>query len=70
MDGDVLHTDGSGSAESDLIDLVGVDLDQLGALPETVFARSLRRILAEQGSTAVSDQYASFQDAILYEAEG
>lgn len=70
MDGDVHHTDGNGSAlESDLIDLTGVDLAQLSALPETVFARSLRRILAEQDGTAGWDRYASFENVISSEVE-
>lgn len=70
MDGDGLHTDAAEpELESDLVDLRGVDLEQLVALPETVFARSLRRILEERRSDSASDRHTSFQNTITYEAE-
>ena len=74
MDGGALHVDGNGSAlESDRVDLSGVDLEQLGTLPRKVFARSLRRIMAEEGehgeSGTASGQYAAFQNAIMYGEE-
>jgi FXSXX-COOH protein len=74
MDGGALHVDGNGSElESDLVDLSGVDLEQLSTLPGTVFARSLRRILAEEGehseSETASDRYAAFQNEIMYGEE-
>ncbi|SDD66926.1 FxSxx-COOH cyclophane-containing RiPP peptide [Actinokineospora iranica] len=48
--------------ESDLLDVTDLDLDRLAALPDTVLAASLRRILTEYD--AVPDRYAAFQNAI------
>lgn len=48
--------------ESDLVDLTGVDLEKLGALPGSVLAMSLRRILAE--NSVEREQYAAFQDEL------
>jgi FXSXX-COOH protein len=45
---------------SDLVDLSGVDFDQLDALPPSVLARSLRRVLQENASNI--DHYAAFQN--------
>lgn len=48
--------------ESDLIDLTGVDLEQLSALPSSVLTVSLRRILAE--NSVASEQYAGFESFV------
>ncbi|GAA1275042.1 FxSxx-COOH cyclophane-containing RiPP peptide [Saccharothrix xinjiangensis] len=53
---------GGAELESDLVDLTGVDLQRLEALPRTALYGSLRRILRESGAPA--DQYASFQSRI------
>jgi FXSXX-COOH protein len=44
--------------QSDLIDVSGIDLEQLSALPNTVFASALRRILLENAED--STPYAGF----------
>lgn len=44
--------------QSDLIDLSGIDLEQLDALPDTVFAAALRRILRTDSDDATP--YAGF----------
>lgn len=54
--------DDEAELESDLLDVSGIDLEQLDALPNSVFGASLRRILAE--SSSMPDQYAAFQSAI------
>ncbi|MGH3902815.1 MAG: FxSxx-COOH cyclophane-containing RiPP peptide [Pseudonocardiaceae bacterium] len=48
--------------ESDLLDLTGISLEQLDALPDSVLGASLRRILAERET--MPDQYAFFQNAL------
>lgn len=48
--------------ESDLVDVAGIDLEQLATLPDSVLANSLRRILSE--GEKMSDLYAIFQDSI------
>jgi FXSXX-COOH protein len=50
------------SLKSDLVDLSGVDFDQLDALPPSVLTRSLHRVLRENASNA--DHYAAFQNTI------
>lgn len=47
---------------SDLVDLTGVSLTKLGAVPGSVLAASLRRILAELDSD--TEPVAGFQSAI------
>ncbi|GGU66956.1 hypothetical protein [Lentzea flava] len=47
---------------SDLVDLTGIDWDQLGALPDSVLARSLEQVLRNNSTTI--DQYSSFQNRI------
>jgi FXSXX-COOH protein len=60
---DARHVDrGEPELESDLVDLTGVDLQQLSALPHSVLAMSLRRILAE--NSVMREYYAGFQDQI------
>lgn len=44
--------------QSDLIDLSGIDLERLSALPGTVFGTALRRILREHAED--STPYAGF----------
>jgi FXSXX-COOH protein len=48
--------------ESDLVDVTGIDLDHLAALPDSVLADSLRRIFGE--SEKMSDQYAIFKNSM------
>lgn len=47
---------------SDLVDLTGVDWDQLSALPDSALARSLEHVLRNNSTTV--DQYCSFQNRI------
>ncbi|HEX9335097.1 MAG TPA: FxSxx-COOH cyclophane-containing RiPP peptide [Pseudonocardiaceae bacterium] len=47
---------------SDLIDVTGIDLDQLMDLPDSVLTESLLRILRDV--SVPPNQYAKFQDAI------
>lgn len=47
---------------SDLVDLTGVDWNQLSEMPDSVLARSLRRVLRDNNNSV--DQYASFQNRI------
>ena len=47
---------------SDLVDVTGIDLDELLELPDSVLTESLRRILRDSGKPA--KQYAVFQNAI------
>jgi FXSXX-COOH protein len=54
--------DGSAHPETDLIDVTEIDLEQLDALPDSVLAASVRRIL-EDGERS-SDHYSAFQNAI------
>jgi FXSXX-COOH protein len=58
----VVGLDESADVESDLVDVAGIDLEQLAGLPDSVLANSLRRILDE--GEKMSDQYAIFQNAI------
>lgn len=48
--------------ESDLLDVTGIGLEQLDAIPNSVLGASLRRILAERAK--MPDQYAGFQSAM------
>ena len=48
--------------ESDLVNLTGVNLEQLSALPSSVLVMSLSRILTE--NNVAREQYAAFQNAI------
>ncbi|MFJ8959055.1 FxSxx-COOH cyclophane-containing RiPP peptide [Lentzea sp. NPDC102401] len=50
------------SLKSDLVDLSGVDFDQLDTLPSSVLTRSLHRVLRENASNI--DHYAAFQNTI------
>jgi FXSXX-COOH protein len=54
--------DPDGVLESELIDVTGIDLARLEALPDSVLRASLRRILAENGE--MPDQYAAFQSSL------
>lgn len=47
--------------ESELLDVTGIDFDQLQSLPDTVLRSSLRRIFAELSQ--LPDQYSIFQNA-------
>lgn len=60
--GTVGRLDKSARLESDLIDVTGLDLDQLDALPESVLADSLRRIFDE--GEQMSDQFAIFKNSM------
>ena len=55
-------TDDAADLESDLLDLTGISLEQLDALPDSVLRASWRRILTEGGTAP--DQYAGFQSAV------
>lgn len=48
--------------ESELLDVTGIDLDQLDGLPESVLRASLLRILSEPAD--LPDGYAGFQNAL------
>jgi FXSXX-COOH protein len=45
--------------QSELVDVSGLDLDQIEALPDSVLVSSLRRVFTE--NTQTPDQYAAFQ---------
>ena len=51
-----------GVLESELLDVTGIDLARLEALPDAVLRASLRRILAED--LEMPDQYAAFQSSL------
>lgn len=48
--------------ESELLDVRGIDLDQLEALPDSVLRASLSRILAER--VDMPDRYSIFANSI------
>jgi FXSXX-COOH protein len=48
--------------ESELLDVTGIDLDQLDALPDSVLRASLRRVLTER--VDIPDGYAGFENAL------
>jgi FXSXX-COOH protein len=48
--------------ESELLDVTGIDLGQLGELPDTVLRASLRRILSER--VDLPEGYAGFENAL------
>jgi FXSXX-COOH protein len=52
----------SSDLKSDLIDVTGIDLDQLMALPDSVLTESLRRIF--QDGSKPANHYAVFQSSI------
>jgi len=54
--------DADGVLESELLDVTGIDLARLEALPDSALRASLRRILAENLETP--DQYAAFQSSL------
>jgi FXSXX-COOH protein len=51
-----------GVRESELLDVTGIDLARLDALPDAVLRASLSRILAE--NLEMPDQYAAFQSSL------
>jgi hypothetical protein len=53
---------GEAELRSDLVDLTGVDWDELSALPDSALARSLEYVLLNTSTTI--DQYCSFQNRI------
>jgi FXSXX-COOH protein len=46
--------------ESDLVDLTGIDLDRIRALPDSAFGAALRRVLDEARTD--TERYAGFQN--------
>ncbi|HEX6347278.1 FxSxx-COOH cyclophane-containing RiPP peptide [Umezawaea sp.] len=55
-----METDGV--LESELLDVTGIDLARLDALPDDVLRASLRRVLAEDPE--MPEQYAAFQSSL------
>ena len=54
--------DGEEHVESDLLDVTGLDLDQVAALPPSALAIALRRVLDDEAEPA--DYYAAFQNSM------
>lgn len=48
--------------ESELLDVTGINLDQLDALPDSVLRAALRRILAER--VDMPERYTIFQSSL------
>jgi FXSXX-COOH protein len=49
----------TGDLHSDLVDLTGVDFEQLDTLPDSVFAAALKRLRRDAETSTV--QYAGFE---------
>lgn len=54
--------DPESDSELELIDLTGVDLDELASLPDTVLVGTLRRILS--GLDEATDRFCGFESAL------
>jgi FXSXX-COOH protein len=52
--------------ESELLDVTGIDLDQLDALPSSALRTALSRVLTEQKD--IPDRYSGFQNSLQHDS--